>query len=144
MASRWELCRAAVSAAVVALTPETEAAVTYHEAQTDSVLDGVSARRAFWQEPPQAVLMSEQSSDTVTIRYTWALVLILKPALLSKPAFANTLATEPLNISRAILVMAPTLGAQPVIVTSWSVSPGASEDEVEVQIQLLTEIQEIL
>ena len=144
MASRWEDLRAAVTTAVEALTPEDDAGVTYHEAKTDSVLSGVSSRRAFWQEPPQALLMSEQSSDTITIRYSWALVVILRPDIASKPDFADACATEALNITRAILTLAPTTGAQPIIVPSWSVAEGASPDEIEIAINLVSEIQEVL
>jgi hypothetical protein len=129
VASRWALTRAAVSAAVEALVPETAAAVTYHEAATEGVLSGVSANRAFWQDPPQAQLLTEQSSDTVTIRYSWPLQVILKPQLLDLPDRADACVTEPLNISRALMVLAPTTGAQPILVTSWSVSAGESTDE---------------
>lgn len=144
MASRWELMRDAVASAVEALTPETDAGVLYHDADTDSVLQGASGRRAFWQDPPAAEVMTQQDSSTVRVRYSWSLYLLLSRGVATIPEFVQACATEPLNITRALLTMAPTTGADAVLVTGWKTTAIGDADEVQIEINLISEIDEVL
>ena len=144
MTARWELCRDAVSAVVVALTPETDANYLYHDALSDAVLEGASSRRAFWHDPPRWTWMQSQDSTTATLRYEWNLNVILSRGVADIPAFVRSTATESLNIARAILLMSPTLGAQQVLVRGATPTSLGDADEVQMQIALVCEIDEVL
>lgn len=144
MASRWELLRDAAAAAVEALVPETDAGVLYHDAESDSVLQGASGRRAFWFGAPAATVMTQQSTDAITVRYEWTLYLLLSRGVATIPEFVAACTTEPLNITRALTTLGPTTGAQPIIVTGWTSADIEGTDEVRIEIAMISEVDETL
>lgn len=144
MTARWVQVRANVAATVDALTPETDANYAYHDAQSDDVLDGTSARRSHWQDPPAVGEIVAQGSTTVRLRYEWSLNLILSRGVASIPDFVAACATEPLNIMRAILVMTPTEGADAVLVPNYKTTAIGDADTVQIQFSLICEVDEVL
>jgi hypothetical protein len=142
--ARWTLLRAAIATTIEGLTPETEPNVLYREARDDSVLQGASARRCFWQDPPAVTWILQQGDASIRGRYEWVLNLVLHRNKVSIPAFTDATATEPLNVMRALLVMPPTTGADAVLVPSYASTTLGDADEVHVQFRLQCEVDEVL
>ncbi len=144
MTSRWPALRDAAAAAIEALTPETDTSVLYVDAESDSVLQGASGRRAFWFGAPAASVMTQQSTDAITVRYEWTLYLLLSRGVATIPAFVAACVTEPLNITRALTTLGPTTGAQPIVVTGWTSADIEGTDEVRIEIAMISEVDETL
>lgn len=144
MTVRWEAVRDAIAVRVDALVPETDANCTYHDAASDSVLEGASGRRAHWQDPPSWEWMQSQSGDTARVRYTWQLNLLLSRGAMSIPDFVRACPRESFNIARAILTMEPPPGADAVQVLGANTTASGDADTVQIQINLICEVDEDL
>lgn len=141
---RWEAVRDRIALTVDALVPETDAQCTYHDAASDSVLEGASGRRAHWQDPPAWEWMQSQSDTTARVRYTWQLNLLLSRGVTDIPEFVRACPRESFNIARALLLMDPPPGADAVQVLGAVTTAIGDADTVQIQINLICEVDEDL
>lgn len=142
MASPLKSARDTMVTVVEALTPPTDAAVTYHLVDGRSKLDGVSGRRAFYFEPPRGGVVKEFGALVSTLRHEVQLVLRLSTAGLSRTTSFNDVADETVLVTNAINNRSSWPSGVDYVQVEGYETRDTDSDDIEVVFAITVETQE--
>lgn len=129
-----------------ALDPPSDAAVRYHQAINESVLEGAAARRCFIHHPCRSGELLECPPDLSRYRYEWTATLTLTTGGLSLPGLFDAAYQEAIQLIAAVNTRAVwpegTIGGEGRPMATGFRVVDLGEHAIEVQIDLVALVDE--